>query len=98
MSGIVLFLLCSLFFTLLNVILLYFLNKDFKKKKQEVEKLFKNEFVISYTLLIIQSLFYIFSFSFFDTMIFYVLIGLNVLFNITILSFIFEIRGNQNKS
>lgn len=96
--GTLLFLLGSLFFTILNVILLYLLNKNFKKKKQEVEKIFKNEFIISYTLLIIQSLFYIFSFSFYETIVFYVLIGLNILFNITILSFVFEIKTNQNKS
>lgn len=95
--GTLLFLFGSLLFTLLNVILLYFLNKNFKKKKQEGEKIFKSEFVISYTLLIIQSLFYIFSFSFFETMIFYVLIGLNILFNISILSIVFEIRTNQKK-
>ena len=91
-------LLGSLVYTLINVFLIYFLNKDFSKRKQEGMKLFKTEFMISYTLFIVQSIFYIISFSLYGSGLFLVLIGLNILFNITIMSFVFDIKLNiKNK-
>lgn len=81
-----------LLFTVMNVLLIKRQQKKLEKIKDNGKKILKNEFFIAYTVLIVEVVLYIISLSFIDNVLFYVMLGFNLLFNITILSVISDIK------
>ena len=82
----------AMLFTILNAFLIRRQQTKLHKIKDNGKKILKNEFFIVYSIFIVEAVLYIISLSLVDHVVFYILLGFNVLFNITILSVISDIK------